>query len=72
MSYNYTYEFVIGVELIDDCVPNRVKISGVVVIGNFERVSASVTNGIATINSAQAVKWLVNVSEIVDEQSEGI
>ena len=72
LSYNYTYKLVVGVELIDDCVPNRVKISGIVVIGNFEWVSASITNGVAAIYSAQAVKWLVNVSEIVDEQSEGI
>jgi len=38
---------------------------------DWEAVTASVTLGVLSINQSGAVKWLVDISKIVDEKSHG-
>ena len=48
------------------------KIGSWVVVWKFEIVSTSVTSWVLLVNSGQAVKRLMNVSKIMNEQSHGI
>ncbi len=48
------------------------KVIGAVNAGQVERVATAVSLGVLAVNSGGSVEWLVNVSEVVDQQSEGV
>lgn len=59
-------------ELVDNGIPEGVKVVNTVVVGKRERVSTSVTVGEVAVDFGGSVKWLVDVSNIMDEESQSI
>lgn len=66
------YEWGVSSELVDEVVPDSVEVLGGVLWRHVEEVTALVTLGVLVVNSSNGVKWLVNISKIVDEKSQGI
>jgi hypothetical protein len=67
-----TYQLVVGVEFVDYRIPESVKLLDRVVILEREIVSTFVSSREFLVNSSKRVKGLVDVSEIVDEETESI
>jgi|LauGreDrversion4_2_1035121.scaffolds.fasta_scaffold231794_2 hypothetical protein len=67
-----TYQLVVGVELVDDRIPESVKLLDRVVILKREFVSTAVSSREFLVDSSKRVKGLVDVTEIVDEETESI
>jgi len=67
-----TYKFVVNVELVDDGIPYGVELACTIVILEREIVAAAVSSGEIVVNSAQRVHGLVNITQVVDEEAEGI
>jgi hypothetical protein len=57
------------VELIDNSIPNGVKLVSRVVVGQREVIATAVTSGVVRINSRHAVKRLVDITQIVDQET---
>ena len=57
-------------ELIDDGVPNGVKLVCRVMVGQREVIATAVASGVVRINSRHAVKRLVDITQIVDQETE--
>ncbi len=57
-------------EFVNDRVPDCMELFGCVVRGQREVVTASVTSRILGIDSAEAVKWLVDVTQVVDQKTD--
>ena len=67
-----TYQLVVGVELVDDRIPESVKLLDRIVILKREFVSTAVSSREFFVDSSERVKGLVDVTEIVDEETESI
>ena len=57
---------------VNNRIPHGVKLISRVVVGEGEVVTTSVTLRVLRVNSRESVEWLVDISEIVDEQAECI
>jgi len=56
---------------VDNRVPNSVKVAGSVNRWKFDSVSSEVSTWVVVVYSGGSVEWLVHISSVVDEQSEG-
>lgn len=61
----------VGVELVDDFVPDGVKFRSSVVIGQREVVASLVSVWILGVNSRNSVERLVRVPNVVDQEAHG-
>lgn len=59
-------------ELVKNRVPSSMQLINAVVVGKGEFITTSVPSWELTINPTQSVKWLVSISEIVDQESKGV
>jgi hypothetical protein len=72
ISYQWAYHLRGVWEEVDDRVPHWVQVLSLINGGDFEEVSTSVTLGVGVVNSGWGVEWLVDVSQVVDQKSQGI
>lgn len=52
-------------------VPDRMKVGDTVSVGHFEVIASSVASGIVGVDSGDRVKRLMNVTQVVNQQSHG-
>lgn len=48
------------------------EVFGTIVVGEWVVISALVSLGVSFVDSGEAVEWLMDVSDIVDQESQGI
>jgi len=62
----------VGVELIDNLVPDRVEVLDFDVSYEWEVIATSVSVWIFLVKSGLSVEWLVGVSDIMEQKSHGL
>jgi hypothetical protein len=64
-----TYKLVVNMELIQHRVPNSMKLFGTIMAWEFEIIATTITSREFRVYSAERMKWLMNVSKIMDQKS---
>ena len=58
--------------LVDHCVPNSMKLFRAVVGREREVVAAAISCRVVVIDSAEAVQWLMDVTKVVDQETQSV
>jgi hypothetical protein len=67
-----TYKFEGGVVLVDNSIIDGMEVVGLLFVRKMDWVTTSISNGEVGVNSAGGVEGLMDVSNVMDEQSQGI